>query len=169
MATENVVEMPFGKLVQTVKKNAAGKITEVSYRGSSQDLRAWEQKEYGIDDAQRNAIKRRNKDLAIQMSDFLVKEGKRIIKEGADPEATVDVKLGMGDGSEEFKLQLSKDVHYPIEKEDGTRETGTKKVFGVYTIKVQKKLEKDIREYHEPGAKSIEDAMAAMMAKASVK
>lgn len=166
---ETVVEMPFGKLVPTVKKNNDGKITEVSYRGSSQDLRAWEQKEYGIDDAQRNAIKRRNKELAMQMSDFLVKEGKRIIKEGAVPEATVDVKLGMGDGAEEYKLQLSKDVHFPIEKEDGTRETGTKKVFGVYTIKVQKKLEKDIREHHEPGAKSIEEAMEAMMAKASVK
>lgn len=158
MADNKVIELPVGKLVETVNKDGS-----ISYRGSSADLRAWEQREHGIDDAQRAARAARNKDLGKMMSDFMTE---RLLEAGAPQ---VDVALGMGDGAEKFKLVAKKTVHYPVTKDDGTVERAEKTVYGAMEWKTQQQPHKDVRDHHSENQAKIEASLTKDMDKASIK
>ena len=158
MAENKVIELPVGKLTETINKDGS-----ITYRGSSADLRAWEQREHGIDDAQRAAQAARNKDLARQMSDFMTE---RVLETGAP---SVEVALGIGDGAERFKLTKEKVVHYPVTKDDGTVERAEKIVYGAMDWKTQRQVAKEVRDHHAENQAKIEAAISKDMDKASIK
>lgn len=158
MADNKVIELPIGKLTETVNKDGS-----ITYRGTSADLRAWEQREHGIDDKQRAAVAARNKDLSKQMSDFMTE---RLLATNAP---VVEVALGIGDGAEKFKLTAAKTVHYPVTKDDGTVERAEKTVYGAFEWKTQRQVAKEVRDHHAENQAKIEASIAKDMDKASIK
>lgn len=153
---ELIVELPVGKLVGTIKtgKDEEGNSFKVaSFRGSTADLHAWEQREFGIDDKIRNAFSDRNKALQKMVSDFAADQFEQ--QAGL---TDLKVNLGMGDGSERFEVTGCKVSHYPQKKDDGTVERAEKITYGVMKCQSQQQISREVREYHEPNQARIEAA-----------
>lgn len=164
---ENIVELPVGKLVGTVKtvKEEDGSTSKVlNFKCSTGDLHAWEQREHGIDDKIRGAIAARNDALETMVSDFATEQ---IVK---DPTLkAVEVDLGMGNGAENFEVIGKKISFFPQKKEDGTVERAEKVTYGVLKHTTRRIISKDVRLHHEGNQTKIETAITAAMNKAAIK
>lgn len=162
-----LAELPVGKLsgVRKVSKDSSGKETiTLSYKASTGDLHAWEQREFGIDDNLRTAIVERNKALEKMVSDFAADTFEK------HPETTdIEVGFGIGNGAENFRVIGCKTSFYPKKNDDGTVERAEKTTYGVMQHTTRQKIEKDVREYHAPNQSRIEAAITATMNKTSLK
>lgn len=153
----DVVVSPIGNLAVSTYKASNGR-TVTSLHGTAADLRAWETKEFGIDDAQRQAQERRNVALAKAASD--------IVKEQL-PQRKTDIELifGQGNNSENFNCPLEKVVHYPEKQADGTTVKKEKVIYAPLSWQTRRVLQREVRDHHAP----VQEMVAAMMAKAAVK
>lgn len=167
-AKDNIVaEIAVGKLVGTIKtvKEDDGSTSKVlNFKGSTGDLHAWEQREFGIDDKIRTAYASRNDALETMVSDFATEK----ITEDPTLKA-VEVDLGMGNGAENFEVLSRKVSFFPQKKEDGTVERAEKVTYGPMKHTTRRIISKDVRLHHEANQSKIEDAVLKVMAKASLK
>lgn len=164
---ENIVELPVGKLVGTLKtvKEEDGSTSKVmNFKGSTGDLHAWEQREHGIDDKLRGAIAARNDALEIMVSDFATEQ----FAQHPDLKA-VEVDLGMGNGAENFEVIGRKVSFFPQKKEDGTVERAEKVTFGPMKHTTRRIISKDVRLHHEANQSKIEASISKAMNKAALK
>lgn len=170
MSEENnqiLAEIAVGKLSGTkkVSKNENGEqITTLSFKGSTGDLHAWEQREYGIDDKIRTAYAERNDALETMVSDFATEQFEK--NPGI---SAVEVDLGMGNGAENFAVVGKKTSFFPQKKDDGTVERAEKVTYGVMKHQTRRIISKDVRLHHEANQAKIEAAITAAMDKASLK
>ena len=164
---ENIVELPVGKLTGTLStvQNSDGESMKVlSFKCSTADLHAWEQREHGIDDKIRRALIARNEDLQKMTSDLGASQYKK------DPTiGRIDVDYGMGQGAMHFEIHACKVSHYPQKQDDGTVVRAEKKVFGAMKCVTRDKISKEVRQYHEANQAKIEAAVSAVFKKAALK
>ena len=162
-----VAEIPVGKIVGTMKtvENENGEKSSVlSFKGSTGDLHAWEQREYGIDDKIRTAVSERNDALEMMISDFATEQFEK--NPGI---SAVEVDLGMGNGAENFSVIGKKTSFFPQKKEDGTVERAEKVTYGVMKHQTRRIISKEVRLHHEGNQAKIEASITSAMNKASLK
>ena len=156
------VAFPVGELIATEKKDDSGKLVGMTYRGSTADLHAWEEKNFGIDDKIRKALEDRNNSLAELLSDFTTERC-------LEHRVPIDVNLGMGNGAQLAHLNRFSKKHYPIKNEDETYSRGEKTVYGDMEWKTQQVIPRAVREHHAANQKRIEEQVLSEMDKASIK
>jgi len=164
---ENIVELPVGKLVGTLKtvKEEDGSTSKVmNFKGSTGDLHAWEQREHGIDDNIRASLAARNDALELMVSDFATEQFAQ------HPELkSVEVDLGMGNGAENFEVIGRKVSFFPQKKEDGTVERAEKVTYGPMKHTTRRIISKEVRLHHEGNQSKIEASITKAMNKSALK
>lgn len=152
-----IVSCPIGNLTKTTYETADGR-TITSLHGTREDLHAWENKEFGIDDAQRAAQAQRDVALGKIAADASFAE----IMAG---KPNVEVLFGNGNRQMIFTRPVARTSHYPEKQADGTSVVKTVTKYGPMTMQSRLVLSRDVRQYVEQQNAEIE----AKFAKAAVK
>lgn len=152
-----IVSCPIGNLTKSTYTTADGR-TITSFHGTREDLHAWENKEFGIDDAQRAAQQQRNVALGKIAADVTFAE----LMAG---KPNTEVLFGNGNQQVVVNRPLAKTSHYPEKQADGTSVIKTVTKYGPMTIQTRNVLAREVRQYVEEQNQQLE----AKFAKAAVK